>query len=94
MYAILCTKPNICYAVGMVSRYQSNPGPEYWTAVKYIFKYLRRTKDYILTYGGSNLILFGYTNLDFMSDMDSRKSISRYVFTIGGAAVNWKSIKQ
>ena len=28
MYAMLCTRPDICFAVGMVSRYQSNPGPE------------------------------------------------------------------
>ena len=40
MYAILCTHPNICYAVGMVSRYQSNLGPGLWTVVKYILKYL------------------------------------------------------
>ena len=25
MYAMLCTRPDICFAVGMVSRYQSNP---------------------------------------------------------------------
>ena len=38
----------------------------------------------MLTYGGLDLISIGYTNLDFMSDMDSRKSIFRYVFTLGG----------
>ena len=43
MYAMLCTRPDICFAVGMVSRYQSNPGPEHWTAVKHIMKYLKRT---------------------------------------------------
>lgn len=43
MYAMLCTRPDICYAVGLVSRYQSNPGPEHWIAVKHILKYLRRT---------------------------------------------------
>ena len=29
MYAMLCTRPDICYAVGVVSRFQSNSGPEY-----------------------------------------------------------------
>ena len=42
MYAMLCTRPDICFAVGMVSRYQSDPGEEHWTTVKHIFKYLRR----------------------------------------------------
>ena len=40
MYVMLCTRPDICIAVGMVSRYQSDPGEEHWIAVKHIFKYL------------------------------------------------------
>ena len=42
MYAMLCTRPNICYAVVIVSRYQSDLGEEHWIAVKHILKYLRR----------------------------------------------------
>ena len=48
MYAMLCTRLDICYLVGMVSRYQSNPRPKHWEAVKHILKYLRRAKDYML----------------------------------------------
>ena len=44
MYAMLCTRPDIYYAVGVVSRFQSNPGLNHWIAVKHILKYLRRTK--------------------------------------------------
>ena len=62
MYAILCTRPDIYYVVGMINIYQSNPKLEYWTIVKYIFKYLRRTRDYLLTYEGSDLIPIGYTD--------------------------------
>ncbi|KAL6334549.1 hypothetical protein AAG906_018888 [Vitis piasezkii] len=40
MYAMLCTRPDICFAVGMVSRFQSNPGREHWTAVKHIINKL------------------------------------------------------
>ena len=40
MYAMTSTRPDICYAVGLVSRYQSNPGKAHWQAVKRIFKYL------------------------------------------------------
>ena len=29
MYAMLCTRPDICFVVGLVSRYQSNPGREH-----------------------------------------------------------------
>ena len=38
MYVMLCTRPDIYYSVGMVSRYQSNPGLKHWQAVKHILK--------------------------------------------------------
>ncbi|KAK4855041.1 hypothetical protein QYF36_003447 [Acer negundo] len=94
MYAMLCTRPYICFAVGIVSRFQSKPGPDHWTAVKHIFKYLKRTRDNMLVYSGGDLVPVGYTDSDFQSDSDSRKSTSGAVFTIGGGAVIWRSIKQ
>jgi hypothetical protein len=94
MYAMLCTRPDICFAVGMVSRYQSNPGQEHWTAVKNILKYLKRTKEYMLVYKASDLMPMGYTDSDFQSCRDSRKSTSGCVFTLGGGAVIWRSVKQ
>ena len=50
MYAMLCTRPDICFTVGMVSHYQSNPRPIHWQAVKRIFQYLCGTSDLILCY--------------------------------------------
>ena len=94
IYAMLCTRPDIAHAVSVTSRYQSNPGEEHWTAVKNIFKYLRRTKDLFLTYGEGELKIEGFTDLDFQSDVDDRKSTSGFLFTINGGAVSWKSSKQ
>ena len=48
MYVMLCTRLDICYSVGIVSRYQSNPGPKHWQAKKHMLKYLRRKRDYML----------------------------------------------
>ena len=48
----------------------------------------------MLVYYGDELAPIGYTDYDFQSDADLRKSTSRYVFTLGGAAVSWRSIKQ
>ncbi|TYK25899.1 gag/pol protein [Cucumis melo var. makuwa] len=67
---------------GMVSRYQSNPGRDHWTVVKNILKYLRRTKDYMLVYGTKDLILTEYTDSDFQTDKDARKSTSGSIFTL------------
>ena len=41
MYAMMCTRPDICYAVGLVSRYQSNPDQKHWMAIKRILRYLK-----------------------------------------------------
>ena len=94
MYVMLCTRPDICYSVGMVSRYQSNPGKEHWTAVKHILKYLRRMRDYMLVYHGDGLAPIGYIDTDFQSNTDLRKSTSRYVLhwveqlLVGGVSRN------
>ena len=64
MYAMLCTRPDVNLAVSLVGRYQSNPGKEDWTAVKNILKYLKRTKDMFLVYGGDEeLVVKGYVEL-------------------------------
>ena len=84
MYAMLCTRPDICYAVGIVSQYQSDSGEEHWIAVKHILKYLRRTIDYMLVYSSGSLETIGYTDSDCQGDIDSRKSTSGYVFTLNG----------
>uniref|UniRef100_A0A2N9F7V6 Integrase catalytic domain-containing protein n=1 Tax=Fagus sylvatica TaxID=28930 RepID=A0A2N9F7V6_FAGSY len=94
MYAMLCTRPDICFAVGMVSRYQSNPGPAHWRAVKRILRYLRGTSDHALCYHGGDLRLTGYSDADWASDKDERKSTSGYAFILGGGAVSWCSKKQ
>ncbi|KAA0051463.1 gag/pol protein [Cucumis melo var. makuwa] len=94
MYAMLRTTPDICYAVGIVSRYHSNPGLAHWTAVKTILKYLRKTRDYMLVYNFKDLILTGDTDSDFQTNRDSRKSTSGSVFTLNRGAAIWRSIKQ
>ncbi|KAA0064289.1 gag/pol protein [Cucumis melo var. makuwa] len=77
MYVMLSTRPDICCAVGIVSRYQSNPGFDHWTTVKIILKYLRRMRDYMLVYKAKDLILTGYIDFNFQIDKDSRKSTTR-----------------
>ena len=94
MYAILCTRSDIAHAVSVTSRYQSNPDEEYWTSVKCILKYLRRTKDMLLIFGNGELQVQRYTDLNFMSDVDDRKLIFESLFVCNGGAVNWKNSKQ
>ena len=43
MYAMLCTRPDVFFAISLAGRYQSNLGVDHWTAVKNILKYMKRT---------------------------------------------------
>ena len=94
MYAMLCTRPDISYAIGMVTRYQSNPGEAHWKAVKRILRYLKGTVDYRLCYQGQDLQLKGYIDADQGGDLDERKSTSGYVFLLGNGVITWCSKKQ
>ncbi|KAK9098657.1 hypothetical protein Syun_025702 [Stephania yunnanensis] len=94
MYAMMCTRPDICFVVGMVSRYQANPGQTHWRAVKRILRYLKGTVDYSLCYQGNNLHLVGYTDVDWGGDLDERKSTSGYVFLLNNGVISWSSKKQ
>ena len=53
MYAMLCTRPDVCFAISLEGRYQSNPGVDHWTTFKVILKYLKRTRDMFLVSGGT-----------------------------------------
>ncbi|KAL0281833.1 UNVERIFIED_CONTAM: Retrovirus-related Pol polyprotein from transposon TNT 1-94 [Sesamum angustifolium] len=91
---MMCTRPDLCFAVGMVSRYQSNPRPDHWIAVKRILRYLKGTSNLALCYHGGSLRLVRYTDVDGSADRDECKSTSGYAFLLGGAATTWCSKKQ
>ncbi|KAK8652200.1 hypothetical protein V6N13_061222 [Hibiscus sabdariffa] len=95
MYAMICTRPYLSYALSMTSRYQANPGEGHWTSVNNILKYLRRTKDVFLIYGGEEeLRIKGYTDPSFQTDKDDSRSQSGFLLCLNGGAVSWKSSKQ
>ena len=75
MYVIVCTKPDIAHAVGVLSRFMSKPGKEHWTPVKWVFRYLRGTSDYGLCYQGRQgldrvLDIHGFVDADWVGDLD------------------------
>jgi hypothetical protein len=91
MYAVVCMRPDIAHAVGVVSRYMNDLHKENWMEIKWILKYLRGTTSHALCFGGSSVVLQGYVDLDMAGDKDSRRSTTGYVFTMGGTIVSWIS---
>ena len=94
MYAMVCSRPDLSHALSVVSRFMANPGKEHWKAVQWIFRYLRGTSSACLQFETSRDGLVGYVNSDFAGDLDKRRSLTGYVFTISGCAVSWKASLQ
>ncbi|GJW65488.1 hypothetical protein Tco_0117372 [Tanacetum coccineum] len=88
MYAMMCTRPDVSFALIMVSRHQQNPGKGHWTVVKNILKYLRNTKDRFLVYSGEKeLRVTSYCDASWQTDKDDSHSRFGWVFLLNGGAV-------
>ncbi|KAJ7009759.1 Retrovirus-related Pol polyprotein from transposon TNT 1-94 [Populus alba x Populus x berolinensis] len=91
MYAMVCSRPDIAHAVGVVSRFLSNPSKEHWSVVKWILRYLKGTSSFSLCFANNKPVLDGYTDADMAGDVDSRKSTSGYLMKFAEGAVSWQS---
>eukprot|EP00253_Pinus_taeda_P019706 PITA_19706 len=99
MYVMVCTRPDIAHAVGVLSRFMSKLGKEHWTIVKRVFRDLCGTSDYGLCYQGRPRLdriwdICGFVDVNWDGDLDQRRSTSGYVFNLFGGAVSWMSKKQ
>ena len=91
MYAMIATRPDIAFAVGVVSRHMSNPSKKHWEEVKGIMRYLNGTRDMCICFGSQEACVIGYTDADYAGDLDNRRSTSGYVFAYTGGAISWRS---
>ena len=102
MYAMIGTRPDLAYSVGVLSKHSATPGLDHLLAITRVYRYLKNTMNIRLTYRGtppgardgisSNLI--GYVDADWASDPNDRRSITGYVFTLAGTAISWSSKRQ
>ncbi|GJR09445.1 retrovirus-related pol polyprotein from transposon TNT 1-94 [Tanacetum coccineum] len=94
MYLMTGTRPDLAYVVSRLSRYTSNPSVAHWKAMTKVLHYLRYNRDYGLHYDRYHAVIKGYSDANWISDIKDSRSTSGYVFTLGGAAISWKSSKQ
>ncbi|GJZ97607.1 retrovirus-related pol polyprotein from transposon TNT 1-94 [Tanacetum coccineum] len=81
MFAMICTRPNIAHAVGVVSRYMAEPGREHWEAVKRILRYIKGNSCCIMIWesGFKNKnFVKGYVDSDYAGDLDGSKSTTGF----------------
>lgn len=88
------TRPDISFAVHIVSQHCNSPNQDHWNAVKWIFRYLKGTMDMKLQYsksGSKNVV--GYCDADWAGSND-RHSTSGYLFEMAAGPISWKAQKQ
>ena len=99
MHLMVCTRPDIAYSVGVVSRFLENPGPKHWEAVERILQYIKLTRNYGLVYEKCESVhgvlgdLHGFCDADWAGDRDDYRSTAGWVFLMSGAAISWSSKK-
>ncbi|KAL2238396.1 UNVERIFIED_CONTAM: Retrovirus-related Pol polyprotein from transposon TNT 1-94 [Sesamum indicum] len=93
MFLMVCTRPDIAYAISCLSRYMSNPGPPHWEALKWLLKYLHGSENIGIRFSkrSENTQLVGFVDSNYANDRDSRKSTTSYIFTFCGSCISWKS---
>ncbi|GJY28800.1 zinc finger, CCHC-type containing protein [Tanacetum coccineum] len=94
MYAMTSTRPDIAYVVGRLSRFTSNPSRQHWQAITRVFKYLKGTMNYGLSYFGYPSVLEGYSDASWINYVENSSSTSGWVFLLGGCVISWASKKQ
>lgn len=87
------TRPDIAYSVNWLSRYTHCPKSDYWRALIRVLRCLKYTLNYGLHYIKYLEVLEGYSGAKWILDSTKAKSTSGYVFTLGRAAISWKSTK-
>jgi hypothetical protein len=92
MYLMVCTRPDIAFAICQLSRYSSNHGSGHWSALMHVMRYVKGTKDLGITFRGNcGLYPCLFSDASYASDKDSRRSVSGYISYVGGGPVSWKS---
>lgn len=92
-YSMICTRPNITYVTSMICRFMADMGKEYWRVVKWIFRYLRGSYGFGLSYIKENWgreHISGFVDSDYARDLDKHRSLTWYVCQVYGNIVSWK----
>jgi hypothetical protein len=91
LYIAVCTRPDIAYSVGALTRYNAAPSTSHWNEALNVLRYLGSTKDYSITYKKGDFDFTGYSDSDYAGDKDTRRSTTGYVFLAAGGAISWSS---
>ena len=89
MYAMHCTRLDISFSIGKLSRFTSNPSVDHWKAIDRVIGYLRKTISLRLFYSEFLVVLEGYSDASWITSVSDNKSTSGWIFTLGGGVISW-----
>ena len=94
-----CTRPDIAAAVGILGKFNANPGVKHWKAGLEVVKYLKGTADYGVVYGRRQEgipyePLCGYSDASWADDPDDRTSRAGTMLWSWGGPIEWRSCRQ
>ncbi|UYV70026.1 hypothetical protein LAZ67_7001514 [Cordylochernes scorpioides] len=81
------TRPDLEYAAGRLAQYCNKFTKKHWNAAKKVLRYLGGTKDYGITYRPTGEQLKAFSDADWASNVEDRKSTSGYVIMLAGAPI-------
>ena len=87
MYVMSCTRPDIAFSVGLLSRFSSNPEKPHWNVVQRLMRYLKRTLNLSLLYTGYPVVIEGFSDTSCCLELNECSSTRGFVYTMGGAAI-------
>jgi hypothetical protein len=89
------TRPDLSYAVGVVSQFMQTPRKPHFDAMRRILRYIKHTLHCEIFYEAkSQLKVHGYTDADWAGNVSDRRSTSGFLFSFGSGAISWSSKKQ
>jgi hypothetical protein len=92
-------RPDISFAVSLLSRFGVNPTEEHLRVSKRVLRYLKGTAGMALTLGNFSIAsvetaLSGYCDADYAGDINTRRSTTGYLFKYMGSSISWGSVRQ
>ena len=103
IHAMNWTRPDLAYAINMLSRFAARPTLRATNEIVRVFQYLQRTKDFRLTYdvdcinyeaNDFNFRLFAFSDSDYAGCIDTARSITSFAVFMGPALITWRSKRQ
>ena len=95
MWSAMSVRPDLAFAVGMLSRFNSNPDEHHLNVAYHVLQYMNNTAALGLELGGSNrAALLGFCDADYAGDLNTSRSTTGLAFFYNNSLIAWASTRQ